>query len=278
MYLNHIRFGTGRPLLLLHGIGGSWRSWSPVLQGLAQYREVIAIDLPGFGKTAPLKGETSIATLADAVTSFLHDQKLTGIDAVGSSMGARLVLELVRRGNILGSVVSLNPGGFWQGIETHLFYGSIAASVRLVRLINYFGLIPTISNNKFSRSVLFAQFSAHPWRLHPKVVSDELKSFAASPVFDEMLYDLAYGEKQQGSAEGSIEKPLVIGWGRQDRVCFPWQAKRAIEQFPDAQLYWFNHCGHFPQWDQPDQATDLILRATRHNYMQTQTNQFDIQL
>ncbi len=54
MQMNHIRFGHGKPLLLIHGIGGSWRSWSPVLQGLAQQREVIAIDLPGSGKTAPL--------------------------------------------------------------------------------------------------------------------------------------------------------------------------------------------------------------------------------
>jgi len=71
MQMNHIRFGHGKPLLLIHGIGGSWRSWSPVLQGLAQRREVIAIDLPGSGKTTPLHGETSIATLANAVTDFL---------------------------------------------------------------------------------------------------------------------------------------------------------------------------------------------------------------
>ena len=126
MKINHIRYGNGKPLLLIHGIGGNWRSWSPILDGLAAHREVIAIDLPGSGKTLPLQGENSIATLASAVTGFLHRNQLTGIDAVGSSMGARLVLELVRRGNILGSAVSLDPGGFWKGMETHFFYGSIA--------------------------------------------------------------------------------------------------------------------------------------------------------
>jgi pimeloyl-ACP methyl ester carboxylesterase len=207
-------------------------------------------------------GETSIATLADAVTDFLNENKLTGIDAVGSSMGARLVLELVRRGNILGNVVSLNPGGFWEGIQTHVFYGSIAVSIRLIRLIHSLGLIPALTKNTISRSLLFAQFSAHPWRLHPKVASDELNSYAASPVFDELLYNLAYGEQQQGCPAGSIRQPLVIGWGRQDRVCFPGQAKKALELFPDAKLHWFNNCGHFPQWDQPLQTIDLILRVT----------------
>ncbi len=40
------------------------------------------------------------------------------------------------------------------------------------------------------------------------------------------------------------------------------QAKKALELFPDAQFNWFNNCGHFPQWDQPQQTVDLILRVT----------------
>ena len=57
--------------------------------------------LPGFRETPPLPGEVSIRTLADAVTDFLTVQDLVEVDAVGSSMGARLVLELRRRG-VLG--------------------------------------------------------------------------------------------------------------------------------------------------------------------------------
>ena len=90
--MHHVRRGAGRPLLLLHGLGGSWRSWSTVLDALAAEREVIVPDLPGFGATPPLAGEVSIAALADAVTAFLDAHGLRGTDAVGSSMGARLVL------------------------------------------------------------------------------------------------------------------------------------------------------------------------------------------
>ena len=97
MKLNHIRFGNGQPLLLIHGLGGSWRSWIPVLDRLSAHREVIAIDLPGHGKTPRLEGNTTIATLADSVTDFIQRHGLSGIDAVGSSMGGRLVLELARR-------------------------------------------------------------------------------------------------------------------------------------------------------------------------------------
>ena len=264
MDMHHVRHGRGRPLLLIHGLGGTWRSWAPVLDGLAAEREVIAVDLPGFGKTAPLAGEVSIRTLADAVTAFLQARDLIGVDAVGSSMGARLVLELARRGGVLGGVVSLDPGGFWHGWQRHFFYSSIWLSIRLVRLLQR--PLPSLTANAVSRSLLFAQFSAHPWDIPPALALDELRSYAASPSFDELLYQLAYGETQQGAPRGSITQPLVIGWGRRDRVCFPSQARRALAMFPDAHLHWFDRCGHFPQWDSPRETVRLVLDAMRGVY------------
>jgi len=261
--MHHIRRGTGKPLLLLHGIGGSWRSWQTILDPLAAEREVIAVDLPGHGDTSPLSGETSIRTLADSVTEFVNENNLNGVDAVGSSMGARLVLELARRGGVVGGVVSLDPGGFWQGWQIPFFYHSINLSIKIVRALQ--PVMPALTSNVISRSLLFAQFSARPWRIAPKVALDEMRSFAASPVFDELLYNLAYGEEQKGAPAGAIQHPLVIGWGRRDRVCLPGQAKLALAKFPDAQAYWFDHCGHFPQWDKPAEATRLILDATRGN-------------
>ncbi|QNF31229.1 alpha/beta fold hydrolase (plasmid) [Adhaeribacter swui] len=258
MNMHCIRRGTGKPLLLIHGIGGSSRSWLLIMNALVEAgREVIAVDLPGHGATPALLGEVSIRTLADAVTDFLKKQDLLGIDAVGSSMGARLVLELARRGGIVGAVVSLDPGGFWRGWEIPFFYYSVATSVRLVRLLQ--PVMPTLLGNPIGRTALLAQFSAHPWQLPATLVGDEMRTFASSPSFDELLDQLAHGERQQGAPQGTIKQPLVIGWGRQDRVCLPRQATRALAAFPDAHLHWFNDCGHFPQWDAPTQTVRLVL-------------------
>lgn len=259
--MHHIRRGAGKPLLLIHGIGSSWRSWQLILDALADAgREVIAVDLPGHGATPPLAGEVSTRTLADAVTSFLKTHDLLGIDAVGSSMGARLVLELVRRGGVLGAVVSLDPGGFWRGWEVPFFYYSVAASVRLMRLLQ--PLMPALTGNPVGRTALFAQFSARPWHLPSGLALDEMRAFAASPSFDQLLCQLAYGERQQGATRGSVQAPLVIGWGRHDRVCPPQQAPRALALFPDARLHWFAHSGHFPQWDGPEETVRLVLAVT----------------
>ena len=257
--MNQIRRGTGNPLLLIHGLGGTWRSWRPILDDLAAERSVIAVDLPGFGKTPPLSGEVSIATLADAVTEWLDAQNLIGVDVVGSSMGARLVLELARRG-VVGATVSLDPGGFWQGWERTYFASSIKVSIRLVRLLQ--PVMPLLTNNPVGRTLLFPQFSPRPWSLPGDVLLEEMRSYAASPSFDELLHNLAYGEAQQGATADSLRAPLTIGWGRQDRVCLPSQAHRARELFPSARLHWFENCGHFPHWDVPRETARLILANT----------------
>jgi pimeloyl-ACP methyl ester carboxylesterase len=255
--LNHVRRGTGEPLLLIHGLGGSWRSWGPVLDGLAAEREVIALDLPGHGDTPPLDGETSIATLADAVEGFMEARDLAGVDVVGNSMGGRLVLELARRGEV-GDTVAVDPGGFWEGWERYFFFATIAPSIRLVRALQ--PVIETLTGSAVGRTLLLAQLSARPWDLPADVTLEELRSFADSPVFDELVDRLAFGPPQEGadSTPGSV----VIGWGRKDRLTLPRQAGRAMERFPDARLYWFDEAGHYPHWDRPEEATRLILQTT----------------
>ncbi len=261
--MNYIRRGAGKPLLLIHGLGGSWRSWQTILDDLALERSVIAVDLPGHGDTPPLRGATTISTLSDSVAEFVHENNLTGVDVVGSSMGARIVLELARRGGAVGGVVSLDPGGFWQGWQIPYFYHSINLSIKLVRALQ--PVMPALTGNVVSRSLLFAQFSARPWHIAPEIALDEMRSFAESPVFDEILYNLAYGEEQKGAPRGSIRHPLIIGWGRRDRVCLPSQSKLALAKFPDARLHWFDHCGHFPHWDAPSETVRLILNGTARN-------------
>jgi pimeloyl-ACP methyl ester carboxylesterase len=258
--INYVRRGEGKTLLLIHGLGSNWRSWQTVMAPLAAERSVVAIDLPGFGKSPPLEGETSIRTLADAVTQFLREHELLGTDAVGSSMGARLVLELARRGNVLGAVVSLDPGGFWAGWERHAFYVSLWLSVRLVRALQF--TMPAITASDRWRTLLLTQFSAQAVSLAPSLVLEEMRSYAAAPCFDRMLHELARGAAQLGLAEGSLVKPLVIGWGRLDPVCLSRQAARAQQLFPDARLHWFEGCGHFPHWDAPEETARLILETT----------------
>lgn len=257
--LNFTRQGSGRPLLLVHGLGSNLRNWDPILPVLSQERDVIAIDLPGFGDSAPLDGDVTIASLTDAVERFIADEKLGAVDVVGSSMGARMVLELARRGHA-GSVIALDPGGFWTDRQVKVFAATVGPSIALVRRIQF--ALPTLTRSAIGRTALLLQFSAKPWRLDPDVVLRELRSFAASTSIDDAFRALVHGPKQGGAPAGSLHGRVVIGWGRNDRVTTPSQARRAAELFPDASLHWFDDCGHFPHWDQPEETARLILQST----------------
>lgn len=256
--MHALRQGTGRPLVLVHGLGSSGRTFDPVIPGLARHREVIAPDLPGFGQTPPLAGEVTIASLADALERWLSEEGLTDADLVGSSMGARLVLELARRGVGRG-VVALDPGGFWSPGQVTYFKATLRPSIRLVRLLR--PLLPALTSTAVGRTALLIQFSAAPWRLPKELALHELQTIADGPSTDEAFDALADGPLQEGMRPGTARGPMVIGWGRKDRVTLPGQSRRARRLFPEATLHWFDDCGHFPHWDQPDQTTAVILSA-----------------
>lgn len=123
-------------------------------------------------------------------------------------------------------------------------------------------VLPLLTGNPVTRTVLLAQFSARPWALSPQFTLRELRGYATAPSFDAALDALIDGPLQQGAPSGSTPGPLVIGWGRNDRVTFPSQAESATRLFPDARLHWFDHCGHFPHWDVPAATVRLILDST----------------
>ncbi len=60
MELDHHRGGSGEPLLLIHGNGHTWRGWKPMLPRLEQSFDVLAVDLPGFGRSASLPEGTEV--------------------------------------------------------------------------------------------------------------------------------------------------------------------------------------------------------------------------
>jgi len=245
--------------LLVHGLGAGWRSWSPILEDLAERREVIAVDLPGFGETPPLTGEVSIATLTDSVADFIREQGLDGVSTAGQSMGGRMVLELARRG-VGGDTVALDPGGFWSDRELAIFGATLRPSIAAVRALR--GTLPTLLGTAAGRTLLLAQLSARPWALSRETVLPDVAGLADAPATGAALNALTKGPKQQGAPAGTTPGRVTIGWGRRDLVTLPRQATRAAELYPDAVLHWFERCGHFPQWDAPREATRLILDRT----------------
>jgi pimeloyl-ACP methyl ester carboxylesterase len=129
--LEHTRTGSGPPIVLLHGIGLDRHAWDPVVPLLAREHEVIAVDLPGFGASPPLRHEPAVAALAEAVETLDVERPLVA----GNSLGGGIALELGRRG-WAGSVCALSPIGFAAGREGAYARATLKAVRALARALD----------------------------------------------------------------------------------------------------------------------------------------------
>src|SRR4051794_37523494 len=118
MRLSHHRAGSGEPLVLIHGVGSQWQVWQPVIPALERERDVIALDLPGFGDSPslPIGVVPNAAALADAVAGFLDSLGIERPVIGGNSLGGWIALELAARGRAR-AVVGVSPAGFAEGWE-----------------------------------------------------------------------------------------------------------------------------------------------------------------
>jgi len=185
--LNYHRQGTGEPLLLAHGIGSRWQVWLPVLERLAAERDVIAVDLPGFGASPPSPPGTppGIPSLTDALERFLDDLRIDTTHIVGgNSLGGWLALELAKRGRAR-SVTALSPAGFYNDREAVHMRTSLRLSVRVARLLTPNAEL--ILASAVGRTALFGQLTGCPWKVPVQDAVESLRALAAAPSFDATL-------------------------------------------------------------------------------------------
>ena len=257
MTLSHHRGGAGEPLLLLHGIGSQWQMWEPVLPALEAEHEVLALDLPGFGASAPLPsgvGPTPQA-LADAVAAFMDAQGIDKAHVAGNSLGGWIALELSRLGRTR-SVCALSPAGFWTPGEQR--YATISLRIAHAAAVLVGPRAETVLANPKVRKAANAQLVAHADKMTAAEAAGALRNLAASPAWKTTLN--AMGDRRFfGGAD--LQGPVTIAWGEKDRLLIPKQAERARAEIPQARHIWLTDCGHVPTWDGPETVTRAILSS-----------------
>jgi pimeloyl-ACP methyl ester carboxylesterase len=90
--------GIGQPLVLLHGaFSAIGTSFGQVLPGLAQGRQVVAVELQGHGRTADVDRPMTLEGMADDVAAAIDQLGIEPADIFGYSVGAAVALQLVIR-------------------------------------------------------------------------------------------------------------------------------------------------------------------------------------
>lgn len=94
--LRVVRAGSGRPLLLINGIGAAAEMWAPFVARVPEH-EIVAFDLPGTGASPPLRHMTRMRGLAKLVALLIDALGFRSLDVLGYSFGGIVAQELVRR-------------------------------------------------------------------------------------------------------------------------------------------------------------------------------------
>jgi pimeloyl-ACP methyl ester carboxylesterase len=260
--LNHHRGGGGEPLVLIHGIGSRWQVWEPVLGALEAEREVVALDLPGFGASPmpPAGTVPGLASLTGLVLSFLEEIGIERPHVAGNSLGGWIALELARQGRAR-SATALSPAGFHNELEARFQRGSLWAAVRAARLIaGSPGAQRRLLGAPRARRLALGQLAAHPERMSFDDAVASIAALAGAPWFDATLPAIVEGHFHGGE---QIKVPVTIAWGEKDRLLLPRQARRAAQAIPSAALVTLWDCGHVPTYDDPPQVARVLLDGSR---------------
>lgn len=248
--LNHLRTGAGEPIILLHPLGAELVVWEPVVGRLAEEREVIALDMPGFGRSAPLPDGVAPTpqALAAAVAGFLDSIGLDRAHVVGNSLGGWVALELAKAGRAL-SVAAISSAGFWR---QPLGPRPGPDPRRAGRLL--LPVLGAIVRTRRGRNLLLRGSVGHPERVPPRAAARLVRSYVTAPAYESA--NLAMRSAVFSGAE-RIEVPVTLAWGSLDRLVSP-----PRQQPAGWATRVLRDCGHIPTWDDPDQVSRLLLEAS----------------
>jgi pimeloyl-ACP methyl ester carboxylesterase len=251
MAIAYSRAGSGPALVLVHGLGGSRLIWEPVTDLLAAERDVIAVDMPGFGESDVLSPDVppTPANLGVAIGEFCVELGLERYHLAGNSLGAWAALELAKSGSA-ASVLAISPAGLWRSALGPRRFNAHAFAHRLGPLFGALVASPGLRERFLQTTV------GHPERLSADEGKALIRDWVAAPG-----YDAANAEMRAHVFENPelVTVPTTVAWGKLDRLVRPPRPERMP---PGARYIELPDVGHTPTWDAPELVARLILEAS----------------
>ena len=251
-----IEAGTGEPVVMLHGLGGTKASFLPTIAALGDSFRLIAVDMLGFGDSSkPLGASYGPAFHAGTVEKLLDALELERAHLVGHSFGGRVALELgFRHPDRAAGLVLMTPALAWLRDRRWAPY------LRFVRPeLGLFQFAPRTLVDAFMRWAIPA---GTPWAA---AAIDEFTRIFATARGRAAFYAAArhvYLDEPHG-ANGfwtqleSLAPETLFIWGRQDRLVSTGFIKHVERALPAARHVELD-CGHIPQIERPRQTHAAI--------------------
>ncbi|HEU5110664.1 MAG TPA: alpha/beta fold hydrolase [Micromonosporaceae bacterium] len=246
--------GSGEPLLLIHGLGGTRRTWRHIIDPLAATHRVIAVDLPGHGDSDVPAGDYSLGAQAAALRDLLVAVGHRSATVVGHSLGGGIAMQFAYQfPESTSRLILISSGGLGRELTPMLRAATLPGAQTVVsalarlperltrRLLPVVAMLPG----------LVARQDAGPLAegLHRLADSRQRHAFVrtARTVID--------WRGQTVSATRLLgllgELPVLLAWGSEDRTIPPHHHQSFATQLPDPHLVEITGAGHYPHETDP---------------------------
>jgi pimeloyl-ACP methyl ester carboxylesterase len=250
--LAYSRTGVGAPLVLLHPLGANRHVWQPLFPHLQTKRELICLDLPGFGDSPALNGNRPPipARLAAAVLGALEALGLEGSQShlAGNSLGGWVALEAAAAGRA-ASVTAIAPAGLWSS--------PLVPKPQIARQIARLAM-PALGPGMQSarlRRIALAGSIARPERVSAAEASNLIRAYAQAPGMAAVNRAM---RANRFTRIDDIEVPITVVWPEYDKLI-----ARPRKLPPQVHEIFLAGCGHVPMWDDPAAVAAALLAGSQ---------------
>jgi pimeloyl-ACP methyl ester carboxylesterase len=258
--VNYVDLGAGErePVVLVHGLGGQWQNWLENLPRAAQERRVLALDLPGFGRSPEPSWRVTIPAYGRAVDAFCERLGLGRVALVGNSMGgfisAEVAVQFPERVSRLALVSAAGISSADLARTPILALGRLATALATNSAARH----RTLAARPIARHFSLLFVARHPRLLKPDLAFEGFYKGTGKPGFDDALRaSLEYDFRDRLP---DVRCPTLIVWGEKDSIIPVRDANQYERLIPDSRKVVMRDTGHIPMAERPQAFNDVVLR------------------
>jgi pimeloyl-ACP methyl ester carboxylesterase len=255
------RSGSGEPVLLIHGLAGSSRTWKPIMPALAEHHDVIAPDLLGHGESAKPVGDYSLGAFASGLRDFLAALDVDGATIVGHSFGGGVAMQLAyQHPELCHRLVLVASGGLGREVSWLLRLVTLPGAEYFMPLVFPRPIAEqgeTISRFLHRRGIDLPHLG-EMWRAYRSLAGAENRK-----AFVRTIRTVIEPGGQVVSALDRLymaaHLPTLIMWGDRDEIIPVSHGRSAHEAIAASRYVELENVGHFPHVEAPDLFLSHLL-------------------
>lgn len=247
------------PVILLHGLGDSHRTWRRTAPRLARHFRVIMPDLPGHGLSGRPDAPYTLEWYARMMSGFLDQLDLERVYIIGHSFGGGIAQwMLLENAHRIERLVLVAPGGLGRGVSIGLRLASTPVVAPLVAphlmglgtkvmLRTGSGELVSVESDEIARS---AWMNAAPGsaRAFCRTVSGCIDLFGQTVQAWDRLHEI------------QELPPIKLVWGGRDRIVPVNHGVAAALRFENATFARYEKSGHFPHLEESARFGEDVCR------------------